>query len=202
MTFKYERELATSMFDFQATDYGVFSELLCGLPLPELGPGNEAQQQRTQLKSISSQSLSATDSVVDTKMEQCCVSGLWLAYDFLDESHQISQDIDTPTGSYWHGIMHRREPDFGNSKYWFRRVGEHPIFPTLCEAAGELARNETCGKAERFLAEQTTWDPFQFVDLCQAVLSGLSQAESLCRNVAQLEWQILFDFCYRSALGK
>jgi hypothetical protein len=62
-------------------------------------------------------------------------AGLWLYIDDLDRSHRISQSIDDPTGSFWHGIMHRREGDFGNSHYWLRRVGEHPAF-TKIEVAG------------------------------------------------------------------
>src|SRR5215204_2447980 len=54
------------------------------------------------------------------------LSGLWLWFDWLDQSHTISQGIDTPTGSYWHAIMHRREGDFGNSKYWYARCRNHP----------------------------------------------------------------------------
>ena len=46
-------------------------------------------------------------------MAACCLCGLWLLHDFLDESHSLSQEITTDTGSYWHGIMHRREPDYG-----------------------------------------------------------------------------------------
>ena len=53
-------------------------------------------------------------------MAQACLAGLWLYHDFLDESHSISQEIATSTGSFWHGIMHRREPDPSNAKYWFR----------------------------------------------------------------------------------
>jgi hypothetical protein len=30
------------------------------------------------------------------------LSGLWLWFDWLGQSHAISQGIDTPTGSYWH----------------------------------------------------------------------------------------------------
>lgn len=55
------------------------------------------------------------------------IAALWLYVDELDKSHVVSQAIDTPTGSYWHGIMHRREGDFDNSHYWFDRVGkQHP----------------------------------------------------------------------------
>src|SRR4051812_40242009 len=56
-----------------------------------------------------------------SKMDEAkgLLAGLWLYFDWLDESHRVSQSIDTPTGSFWHAIMHRREGDFSNSKYWY-----------------------------------------------------------------------------------
>src|SRR5262245_42936202 len=51
------------------------------------------------------------------------MSGMWLRHDWLDESHRISQRLDNPTGSLWHAIMHRREGDFSNSKYWYTQAG-------------------------------------------------------------------------------
>ena len=48
------------------------------------------------------------------------VAGIWLYVDDLDRSHTISQSLDTVEGSLWHAIMHRRESDFSNSKYWLR----------------------------------------------------------------------------------
>jgi len=61
------------------------------------------------------------------------LSGLWLLAGDLDRSHAISQDESSGTGSYWHGIMHRREGDYSNAGYWFRRVGSHPVLDQLAE---------------------------------------------------------------------
>lgn len=53
-------------------------------------------------------------------------AALWLYIDRLDESHRHSQSLDTPTGAYWHAILHRREGDFSNAHYWLRKADHHP----------------------------------------------------------------------------
>lgn len=58
-------------------------------------------------------------------------AGIWLYVDELDRSHDFSQRMDCATGAFWHGIMHRREGDFSNSHYWFRRAGRHPAMDAL-----------------------------------------------------------------------
>src|SRR6266850_4929270 len=65
-------------------------------------------------------------------------SGLLLWNDDLEGCHKIAQDLPDASGSYLHGVMHRREPDYSNSKYWFKKVGDHPLFPQLQAAALEL----------------------------------------------------------------
>jgi hypothetical protein len=168
--------------------------------LPVLGPGKPNETARPQLAALKLESIFPGRKIVDHQAAQCCLSALWLWHDCLDESHAISQEIETIDGSYWHGIMHRREPDYGNAKYWFRRVPKHPIFEPLAKAARELAQGHKLDAAAEHLASEKTWDAFRFVDLCEAVAKGKSRAEQLAREIARLEWQLLFEHCYRQAV--
>lgn len=59
----------------------------------------------------------------------------YLYLDDLERSHAISQSVGTEEGALWHGIMHRREGDFWNSKYWFRHAGSLPTRLGLDPAA-------------------------------------------------------------------
>src|SRR5215207_7144377 len=103
------------MTPFDPTAYPpVFAVLWTGR-IPELGPGKPNESARTGLSALS---LDSFPTVRDREAAIGCISGLWLLHDFLDESHTISQDLPGWIGSYWHGIMHRREPDAGNAKYW------------------------------------------------------------------------------------
>ncbi|MCA9121989.1 MAG: hypothetical protein H6822_26375 [Planctomycetaceae bacterium] len=188
-------------FSFDSAAYGASAEALIGsADLCELGPGIQNRSATPALRALDDSLLFGGKSVSDRDMAASCISGLWLLHNFLDASHTISQDIHTTTGSYWHGIMHRREPDFSNAKYWFRRVGDHEIFPSLNAAAAEIARNSTTDDRSQFLTKQRAWDPFAFIDLCELATLGKTD-ETLPRSIAQLEWQMLFDFCYRQAIG-
>ena len=114
---------------------------------------------------------------------ECVRSGLFLYFSALDESHTISQGIGTASGSYWHGIMHRQEGDWGNAKYWFRRTGRHPVFAELERLTGK------------------PWDPFAFVDRCSATFAGRADSKSAIDR-QMLEWRLLMKHCYREALGR
>jgi hypothetical protein len=108
-----------------------------------------------------------------------CLSGLWLLAGDLDRSHSLSQELPCRDGSFWHGIMHRREGDFGNAKYWFRKVGPHPVFDRLSDW-GE-------GEYE---------NPFDFVDECRhAEKNRGGEAYQRCLLAQWAEWQALMAHC-------
>ncbi len=195
------------MFKFSPEDYGnMAADLLRSSQCNELGPGTPHRATKLALEMMTDESLLAPHAVADEQMGAACRSGLWLRHDFLEKSHRISQTIDTPTGSFWHGIMHRREPDPSNAKYWFRKVGDHPVFDSLRDAAAGLALEnrhaDDWDDAADFLVDQTQWDPIAWIDLCDQARTGHISCKRLCRTIQQCEWQLLFDFCYHRAIAE
>jgi hypothetical protein len=134
------------------------------------------------------QSSSASQLFPGSRAPEAAMSGLYLYFSCLDEAHTIAQAIETPDGSFWHGIMHRREPDAGNAGYWFRRVGKHAIFPELSSAAQALG-----------YASNAAWDPIAFIDACEeARRHPAPDRELLLRKVQLAEWQLLFHHCAKA----
>lgn len=162
-------------FTFDPNAYGpAIAALLAPVRLPALGPG--------------SPNLAAKSALQAVEASPACRAGLWLLHDFLDESHSISQDIPSADGSFWHAIMHRREPDASNSKYWWRQVGPHPVLDRLREITPNLGYQFS--------------SPAAFVDFCERVRDSGSAEEELAQRVQQVEWQLLFDHSYRKEPGR
>jgi hypothetical protein len=168
-------------------------ELLRIMPLAPLGPGTPHREAQDKLEAIGP----AFAPGADRNMVAACQAGLWLAFDFLDEAHTISQELHIVEGSYWHALMHRREPDFANSKYWFQRVGDHPVYERLREEAVKLAS----GRMWPTFLGQAEWDAAAFVDLCEAHYEAGAPGHEFCRRLQRAEWELLFDWCYRRAGG-
>jgi hypothetical protein len=193
------------MFRFDAAAYGPGFQFpdwpLDQFPTNRLGAVAAHQPMRATLAALDVEQAFAPHRIVDADAAQCSWSGLWLRNDFLDESHEISQRIETPSASYWHGIMHRRELDYGNAKYWFRRVGRHPVFERLLDAARAETANTTLPALKAFI-ELSAWDPYRFVDLCQQAADDRGEMQLIVRTIALREWELLFDFCYRQAIGE
>lgn len=135
----------------------------------------------------------------DRDATSAALAGLWLWHDFLHESHELSQSVETPTGSYWHAIMHRREGDFSNAKYWCRRVGNHLAFPAIAARVDVLTQTLPSDKAI-FRLTAGGWHPDAFVDLVETVSGNLNDPRrQLVVDIGQTEWQTLFETTIREA---
>ena len=169
--------------------------LIAQLSPQPLGPGESTADMESQLAALQIADLFGDAATVsNTDLAECCLSGLWLGYNFLDKSHDLSQNLKSQSGSYWHALMHRREPDYSNSAYWFKRVGDHPVFKQLPAAIAA-----TVSKASpelRALAKH--WDPYVFNDLCAFAYAG-NQDTAICEAIQLIEWKLLFSYCYTGA---
>jgi hypothetical protein len=138
-------------------------------------------------------------------------AGVWQMNGFLDRSHELAQSVEGQgqkrAGDYWHAIMHRREPDYSNAKYWCRRVGQHAIHDFLARDADDVLSGCKSPEAPRWLSALTgkgghKWDAFAFVDLCEQ-LAVDEDAELLLatRQIQLIEIVLLLSSTYHDAIA-
>ena len=116
--------------------------------------------------------------------------GLLYAVDALDAAHRIFQDAPSDLGSYWHGMMHRREGDFDNARYWFRRAGTLGCSSALHGAASEVSAD---------MARQPGWDPYLLTGQCEQARFGAKELVPELVKLQQIEFEALFDYSWRQS---
>ncbi len=123
---------------------------------------------------------------------EAALSGLLLLMGCWEESHKVSQEVSSREGSYWHAIAHRMEPDSSNCAYWFRRVGEHAIFPELHGRAAEILEHADVGDWRL----RRLWDPFLFIEWCdEARQTPGTEKERAALEMQRAEWYLLLEWC-------
>ena len=121
-----------------------------------------------------------TEVIRESQEQDLLKAGLHLWNDDIDRCHGIVQPMKGENASYWHAILHRREPDYNNSKYWYRRVGKHPVHSEL-------------------QGIYPGWDPFSFVDWCQDVAEkGSRKRLSWLKEVQAREMELLLKCIMKS----
>ncbi len=137
----------------------------------------------------------AASGVTDAAAVKVRCAALWW-HDHLEESHALSQELEGDDGSFLHGLMHRREPDYSNAKYWFHRVGTHPAYPEIARRAGPLLQASPA--LREALLDGTRWDPIAMIDAVAEAVAGPRTADAYRRlqQVQRVELDaLLVRFC-------
>jgi hypothetical protein len=172
----------------EMSDAASVQQLLKTETLADLGPGRRANTLST--KEIDR----ALDNSTEASGEsvELIRALLYLWHDHLDEAHSIAQGIENRDGSYVHALMHRREPDYGNAKYWFRRVGKHPAYAQLPERA-EKVLTGTNATLRKELIRGGEWDAFAFVDCCERAAGSKEDFQTLLQQLQAEEFTVLLN---------
>ena len=171
-----------------------FRKLLAGEP-PELGPGPRAGVLPQDALKGALEPLLAD--VRFSAESRGLIRGLVLLWhDQLEPAHVIAQGIENADGSFLHGIIHRREPDYGNAKYWFRRVGRHACFPAIAQKAAQLLERKNEHSPKSQLIPGGEWEPFAFIDLCEEVngRTGKKALAEAFREIQAIEFEVLLEY--------
>ena len=125
--------------------------------------------------------------IVEPSMFALVRGGLLYAIDAIDESHVVVQGIDGDVSAYWHGMIHRREGDFDNARYWFRRAGALTFFGELHRRASQVAS---------VFAAQSNWDPYLFTGLCEQDKFGDTEMRDQLVKLQRIEFDAIFDYVW------
>jgi hypothetical protein len=163
-------------------------------PPPDLGPGPRAG-----VEPLGSLQTAIDDALRKTPLPTAQASAaralILLWHDHHDPAHAIVQDMSTQEASYVHAILHRREPDFSNAKYWFHRVGSHPCYQPLAQAAASVLKNSSNHTLQSQLIPAGKWDPIAFVDACQTAMQRPVDAKPVesFREIQAAEFRLLLE---------
>ncbi len=173
--------------------------LIDGYPLSNLDAGKPRTEVLGKLKGLTPQLLFESLKIKDESAARCCLAGLWLWHNFLHESHEISQAIETDAGSAWHGLMHRREGDFWNANYWFAKVRDRAPFAGVddeCRRLGSVDSLLSIPELDH-LWQARPWSPASFTNEVERILIEKNPSHiAVALRLATAEWRALFRACW------
>lgn len=123
---------------------------------------------------------------------------LWLRVGAIDPPHEIVQEGKTPLASYLHGVVHRLEGDYWNSKYWFRQAKDDSMLQSLSRSM-ERSLSEAgllvCASSLKIM-QANRFNPSELVTAIehqnQQSKPNAEEVETL-EHICWLEWASLWE---------
>ena len=119
-------------------------------------------------------------------------AGLFYYHNAIEDSHREAAKGEGDLAAYWHGMVHRREGDFDNARYWMRRAGEQPVFQEMHGRSADGAPN---------MNRQSNWDPSLFINLCEQYKYGAHEYKKEIGTLQRVEFAVMFDYVWRRCVA-
>ncbi len=58
-----------------------------------------------------------------------------------DKAHQVVQDASDADSAWVHAYLHRKEGDFSNARYWYKRAGQSEFKEQLSQEWDQISRD-------------------------------------------------------------
>lgn len=165
-------------------------------PFERLERGKPVAEGRKAIAALSESELGA----VHRKSFPLLQGALYLCFDCFEEAHTVANDHEgTVTGNWIHAILHRREPDAGNSKYWYARVKlPAKVSEGIAREVLALLKKTQVLELESLVKKMEKskgWEPEAFVDVCEEFRKGDSKttAYRMLAALQEIEWRALAE---------
>ncbi len=166
---------ATLPIDSNSSLWGKFRDGLATLPLIHQATHTDHQLvdilQHTSMEDFWETPIQNRTHAIIVQAGLQMIAGEW------DQAHNLVQNLETTEAWYWHGILHRREPDTSNARYWFRRLPTHPVFEALSLKLREK------GSFSSVMSKSGRWEPMQFIEAC-----SIAQDNPTSTDIPTLQW--------------
>jgi len=116
----------------------------------------------------------------------------------IDQPHVIVQNDPSPLGSYLHGVVHRLEQDFWNSKYWFRQIRDVAVLSSISRIVSEILTDNGMADAasQMGILKGSQFQPVEFVTACEQASGNSKRSEqdlASLERVGYAEWLALWN---------
>lgn len=92
-----------------------------------------------------------------------CLTLVW--FDYLELAHQIADEERSTEFCYFHAMIHRRERDFFNARFWFRQTDRrHVVFANITDEVRKYLNQKGDQQLLESLIRNDEWSPLEFLE--------------------------------------